>query len=174
VRTSQIANHQSRDAIERALLDGRAITRVAAEFRVSASSLYRWQAQHLAPQLREAMRTHERSNASSLIDRIASIADDSLHARRELLANGQLVSATRAAEAELKAIAVLLDRLGIDSSETLEQLRDGEFLARAVGAVSRAHPLFATALADKLTELGAEGIADALRSSIPETRKALT
>ena len=174
MRTSQIVNHPSRLAIEQAVIAGVPIVRIADEFRVSASSIYRHQQRHLGPVLREAMRTIERGSTASLVERIADIAADALTARRAALEAGQTTAAVKAGDHELRALTTLLDRLGIDSTDTLDQLRDGEILARAVGSVSRSHPRVAEALALTLTEMGADEMAESLRAiSRNTTREAV-
>ncbi|MDR5699955.1 hypothetical protein [Agromyces aerolatus] len=172
-RPSQIQTHEQRDAIERALIAGRPVSQISAQFSVSRESLYRHTNAHLAPTLREQLRGENRHRTSRLVQRLADIADDHAHARESLRAAGHLAGAVRAGDAETRAIAVLLDRLGIDDLAILDLLNDGDSLARAAGRLARSNPEAGRQLVAHLHDLGAHALADALSQTMNTTVKEL-
>lgn len=129
---------------------------------ISEQSVSRHVANHLRSEVAAALRTSGAVRTSDLIQRLASIADDAADLRKDAMAKGDVLNALRASDAETRSLAVLLDRLGIGSSDAISLLAAGEALARALGEASRAEPRVAVAVSQRLRAMGFADDADAL------------
>lgn len=70
----------------------------------------------------------------------------------------------KAGDAALRALAVLIQRLGIDGSDVVDALHEAQQLGVAVGALARRYPEIGAELADLLASAGSQELADSLRS----------
>ncbi|WP_420370275.1 hypothetical protein [Curtobacterium sp. L1-20] len=95
-----------------------------------------------------------------LTRRVLDVANGAAEAREEALRKGQTVQAVRIGDAEIRAIATLTHRLGIDDEDVLDQLDAFAALAQAVGQVIRTNPELGFILARRLRDLEAHGLAD--------------
>ncbi|TFC83720.1 hypothetical protein E3T23_01805 [Cryobacterium cheniae] len=129
---------------------------------MSVDSIYRHIRSHLAQDVRAALRGSQGLSTSDMIQRLADVANDALHARRAALEAGHTQNSLRAGDAELRALTVLLGRFGIDDLELIDQLKAGETLARAVGQATTRNPAIGTEVATRLRLLGDSQTADAL------------
>jgi hypothetical protein len=171
-RPCRICSSSERSAIESRLLT-QSVSTISGQFGISTSSIHRHVAAHLQPELREALRGSQSVSTSDLMQRIAEIADAARDARRAAIGSSNTSASIRAGDGELRALLALLNQLGIDDIEILNTLREGEVLARAVGAVAGAYPDLGELIAVQLDKAGADTMASALRSSISrnDTRK---
>jgi hypothetical protein len=74
-------------------------------------------------------------------------------------------AALRAGDAELRALAMLADRLGVTDASVARDLRAAQDLATAVGVVAATSSEAGILLADVLEQLGQRVYADILRKS---------
>lgn len=156
--------HVHRDEVELALLQGEPVSVVSRRFGLSSAALRRHLHQHAGPALKNAVFGSEGLRASELLDRVLDIADDARGLRMSALEAGNSSAATRAGDAELRALDALTRRLGVDDTELIEQLRALEILAIAVGRAARKNPAVATEVAASLRRLGDQESARDLES----------
>jgi hypothetical protein len=116
-RPCTICTLPNRAEIDAKLVTGAFVTSIATRYGVSGRSLYRHRAAHLERPLLEAA-----SVALDLGTRAFEIADDLRRTRRTAQLSGNHLAATRAAMAEIKALEVLGDRLGLEDAGTLDLL----------------------------------------------------
>jgi hypothetical protein len=69
-RRCTVCDHSEREAIDRALAGGEALTAIAAEFRVSQDALGRHKAGHLAAAIQEAARADEEARSLDLLGEV--------------------------------------------------------------------------------------------------------
>lgn len=161
-RPCTICAHADLSEIDAGIIAGTPIARLSRDHGVSADSVRRHIRSHLAPEARQALRGAESLSTSDLISRVADVADSARDARLSALDDGERSVALRAGTAEVRALEALFDRLGVDDLEVLDQLRDGERLATAVGIATRVDPALGRAIASRLRALGADEMATAL------------
>lgn len=162
-RTCEVCRADERAAIEGMLLAGSSFRRISRQFPpISEQSVSRHCANHLGPEMAQALRISGAVRTSDLIERLGSIADDAANLRATAIANGDVLNALRAGEAETKALVVLLERLGISETQTIDLLAAGEKLAISVGQATRRNPAVGTAVAERLHALGSHEDAEVL------------
>jgi len=167
-RPCAFCDRSDRLELEMALVRGESVALISTEIGISESGIRRHLRNHTAAQLRDSMQASDDATPTDLLARMVDLADDARTARLTAQRNGSLGLAVRASDAELRALVALLDRAGIDSTDTLDRLRESEALARAVGRVVRTNPGAGRALADELDTAGQPALADQLRSLIPQ------
>jgi predicted transcriptional regulator len=173
-RPSIISIHPDREAIEHALVSGQIpITQIASQFGISRDAIYRYKQGSLAPALRDALKASNSSSVPSLLERVLNLADDALQARLQLQASGHHVASIRAGEHELKTLAVLLDRLGVTDTETVEALRQALGLMEALRQLAHTHPDAVEHLGHILVSAGDDDLGPAFLA-ITQSRKALS
>lgn len=155
-----------RESIDNALASGEPVAEVSQRFSIPRSTLYRYVARTLAPAMRDSLTFANAPGPASLLQRLMDLADDMRSTRMELLHRGELGAHGSAAVAEAKVLELLAFRLGIDSSDQLDQLTQSEALGRAVGVVVRADPTTGQKLADELHKVGALDMEQALREEL--------
>jgi hypothetical protein len=74
----------------------------------------------------------------------------------------------RAADTELRALALAVDRLGIDAADIFDRLSEAEDLATAMGAAARSDAVVGRVLVSALRTAGRDELADALEALIPQ------
>lgn len=118
---------------------------------------------------------------SEIASRVLDIADDLRTSRRNAQISGRRADAIRAADAELKALTTLSDRLGITDVEILAELDNTSRLITALGSVIRQDPAVADKLAVELRDAGHESeaseldlVASTARTALPTSKGATT
>lgn len=162
-RPCLICSNPNRASVETQIVAGVPIARIARQLGINSSSVYRHISAHLAPELRASMRNSAGLDTTALLGRIADIADDSLRARHTAMEAGATATALKAADGELRAINVLMDRLGIDNTETIELLAEARRVVLAIGHFAVHHPASAEPLIELIEQRGSEDLADQLR-----------
>lgn len=119
---------------------------IAGQHQISKSSLYRHRA-HLNVVSDVLVVKEYLENPGSFVERLAEIADDMRDVRRGAVAMGNVLNSTRAADSETRALNLLSERLGIDSTDVADTLRQGTALYRIVGSHVRHFPEVGRALA---------------------------
>ena len=142
---------RDREALERRIANGESIRLVSAEAGVSDSATYRHLRNHVRPDLLAQRRvTDSDLSLDHFADRLhgafQDIAEVREYARRTN--DGRLLLAAVAQERE--TVVALLDRLGIDGAETLDNLREARALVSATLAIMPAHPAALLDLAAQL------------------------
>lgn len=157
-----------RDEIEQDLLfRNQPVSNVSNARGISPQSLRRHLRHHLRPQLRQALARSE-MNLTGLVERVVDIADGARDARLDAEDAGDGRGAARAAEAELRALLVLLSRLGVTDTAVGEALRQSEQFAAAVGQASRRDARVGQAVVARLSANGAHELAQGLSDSVPD------
>ena len=172
-RPCSTCSHADRAEIENALLSAGSLSSLSSRWGLSVAGVKRHIAGHMAPELREQLRGSQAMNVTDLLQRLADIANDARDARTRALDAGNVSISLKAGDAELRALATITGRLGVDDSAVLAQLRDGEMLARAVGSLIRSHPQAVEALVAALEQGGASEMAGALTAVLRNERKAI-
>lgn len=168
---SVLVDHPKRLELDRALLDGQlTVTEIAARFEVSRAAVHRYRSAHLAPLFREQLRATELGDAGSIIERLIAVADDSRRMRVSLLEEGKASAHASAARAETQALEALLDRLGIDSTDIAETVREGRVVGNALRDLIRHDPRIGTWLARRFSTAGEHALERAVLGLI-ETKE---
>lgn len=174
-RPCATCTHSERAKIESALAQGEPVSRVSTLYGIAPASLYRHLRDHAGPELKQALHSSHALDADDLLSRVAEIADDARTARWAAQDAGAVREAHKAAEAELKALAVLSARFGIDAAEVHSELADREHelaaLAVAVGRAARRDGTVGDAIVAQLKITGHEEIADALAGTFESRNK---
>ena len=124
-RPSVIQHHPQRVQIERALSENLGLNSVSAIYGVSVSTLRRWKERL---DLTNSTTGLPVITVGNFTVRLASMADDLAAVRARAMERGDTATVVRAAGAEESVLKTLLDRLGIDSTEAADALRDAQTL----------------------------------------------
>lgn len=175
-RPCSVCRHAGRDQIEIGLLAGESVSLLSHRFGVSTDSIYRHTRAHLAPAARTALDGPGAMPPSVIASRVLEIADDLRTSRRNAQNSGRRADAIRAADAELKALTTLSDRLGVTDVEILAELDNTSRLITALGTVIRRDPAIADVLAAELRDAGHHSeaseldlVATSARTALPTT-----
>ena len=170
-RPSVIRHHPQRVEIEK-LLGTSSVAEVARRFGLSESATRRWRDRMAltevdddGPALAPGML------AGQILEIVRSLS--AVRARADALGND--ATAIRAATAELAAVGVLLDRLGIESEDALNAVVEAEALAKALSyCLSREDPHVTRRILDRLTQTHApEGIRAGFESLLARAERNL-
>jgi hypothetical protein len=155
-----------RAEVESMIETGIAVSIVSTRFAISKSSLYRHINAHASGVARELNAVAYAAAPTAFMARLAEISDDMRTLRRGAVASGNVMAATRAAEAETRALIALVDKLGVESTSISESLGELGQFASAVAQASRQDPEIGEFLASVLDKNGHSDIAAQLRTSI--------
>ncbi|QIK65617.1 hypothetical protein G7072_04040 [Nocardioides sp. HDW12B] len=129
----------------------------------SESAAYRHIRHHMRPELRKSLRQADAPlDVSDFGARLVALLNDSATVRQHAVAVGDGRLLLQAGAHERDTLAVLLNRLGIDSEEVLDVLDEARQLARALRTVLPHHPDACMALVRELHRLGLTEAARAL------------
>jgi len=162
-RACTVCTHSKADSINRDLAAGIPTASIATSYRIGDSSVRRHVRTHLSASLLQEVRASEHLGSVDLIERLAEALDDVSAVRSAALLSGNHGVVLRAASATESLVGSLIDRLGIDSTETSRLLRDGDTLARAVARATAEQPGLGEGIARQLEVLGDPETADELR-----------
>jgi hypothetical protein len=144
----------NRTELERRVLDGETIVSVALDTPYGPTAAHSHFRNHVAkPALAES-----RASAASRLqiadfgERILSLADDAAAAREHAVRTNDAKLMLLAIREESSVLATMISKLGLDSTETLENLHQGKALAQAISNVLRDQPTLARAMARELSE----------------------
>lgn len=127
-----------------------------------AASSRHWRL-HVRPTLRDAVPA---AHLSTFARRLVDVADDAADLREHgrLLGDHRLV--LQAGRAEREAVADLINRLGMDHTEAIEEVEQARAFIYAVHQVTRESPELAERLAHELDLQGQPDFAEALRELV--------
>lgn len=151
-RPCTICASNDRDAVERDLLTGGTFRGVARRYGLSSDSIRRHIRGHVSEALRDDLLDNSGLAGVELASRVMDIIDSARDVRLDAESDGR--TAIAAGRAELEALAVLADRLGVTTAETAENVRDALDLLWAIRLVARDQPDAILALADGLEARG--------------------
>lgn len=156
-----VARHPNRAQIELALLAGAPIAELSRRFNVPSGALFRWRNRRMLPAVR-----FDASEPSGIepLEQLLELTEQLREQRRAVFGSSLY---GRAASSELRALDLLLNRLGISDAETAESLRAGRALGRAVGNIAREHPELGQIIARELVAVGARELAADLLGELP-------
>jgi negative regulator of sigma E activity len=168
-----------RDAVELDVLlaQGASINDVSRRFGVSGDSIRRHLNFHLKPALAAAVRAAPEMRPASFAERVLAVANDARAARIAAYQTGNSWLAARLGDSELKALAVLTERLGLSHDDAANDLRDASAIARTLGQLARSNAELADVIASAFDSDDRPDLADEVRAqatrgrvlSIPET-----
>lgn len=142
-RTCTICQHPDREAMDRALVGGTALSEVAAKYRASDDALSRHKANHLPATLVMAEKAAEVAEAGDLLDQVRNLQGRALTILGKAEEAGELrtaLGAIREARGNLELLAKLLGEL--DDRPQVNVLISTEWLqlrARIIAALDH-HP----------------------------------
>lgn len=113
-RTCTICSNDSKEAIDRALVEGTALSEVAALFRVSDDALSRHKANHLPATLSKAQEAEVAAEADELLDQVRGLQARTLAILEAAEGSSQhrtALSAIREARSNLELLAKLVGEL---------------------------------------------------------------
>lgn len=133
------------------------------EMNISTQSLYRHQREHLSQTVLRELRLNRSTSTTDLLQALSEALDDVQAVRSAALLHGQSSMLLRAAASTQSLATTLLDRLAPDGDiHTIRLLREGERLARAIGAAVREDPAIAPGIAYQLRVIEEHEAADQL------------
>lgn len=147
-RPCTICTSADRDAVERDLLTGGTFRGIARRWGLSSDSLRRHVEGHVTAALRNDIIDASGTAGVELATRVLDIAESARDVRVDSESDGR--TAIAAGRAELEALTVLADRLGVKTAEVAENVRDSLDLLNAIRFVARDHPEVLFLLADGL------------------------
>jgi hypothetical protein len=156
-------SHPRRAELEQRILNGETFRAVASDSGLSVAASSRHWRLHVRPALREAVPA---AHISTFGRRLLDVADSAADLRARGRASGDDRLALQAGRAEREALADLMNRLGFDDTEAIEQVEEARLFVRAVHAAVRDAPELAERLARELDRVGQDGLADSVRSLI--------
>lgn len=156
--------HSDRSAIEGALADGEAISRISETFGVSRSSLRRHRAQHMSVSF------HDGIDPWTTVLRMAASADRLRDLADEAEESGRIAVAIRAVLAEAKTLDLLL-ALGVRGPQQLDYAADARALEGAVCELVQEMPAIGDQLAEFLRQRDRTAFAAKLRRYAEKCRE---
>jgi hypothetical protein len=150
---------------------GVSVLALMGRFEFSRSAGYRHLRFHLRPETLVRSVTEYAEDATDLLARLTEIANDLRNVRRAAVSTGNVGSAVRAADAEVRALVAMSDRLGVDDSTVMNALDQLSAVARAAVTVAVEQPLAAEALVQALEERGAVVAAQSVREAVQARAK---
>lgn len=163
-RPCTICASDDRDAVERDLLTGGTFRGVARRYGLSSDSLRRHVRGHVSEALRDDLLDNSGLAGVELASRVMDIIDSARDVRVDSESDGR--TAIAAGRAELEALGILADRLGVRTEETAENVRDALDLLAAIRVVARQHPDVVLVLADGLDARGRTRWAQQYREAV--------
>jgi len=130
-RPSIIKHAKNRGEIEAALLGNLGLEWISARFGVSVSTLRRHR-EHLFASLAGDIQEASAIAPTEYVERLEEIADGLRRVRNRAESTNDNASVVRASAAEAQVIRDLIDRLGIDDSDTADSLRDAQAIFKAI------------------------------------------
>lgn len=164
-------SHPKTFEINTALISGQKVSAISRRYGIPSDALFRHVRNHLSTVVGSADRLDFATVLPTLTRRVLDIADANASAREAARASGQTAQAARLGDAELRAITVLTQRLGIDDEDIAEQLELLPLLARAVGSTVQDQPGFGYALAERLRAYGADDLAHEIEEHAARSAK---
>lgn len=147
-RPCLVCTHGEREGIERDLLLGGTFRGVARHWGISSDAVRRHVHGHLQGVLQENILGATGTVGVELAERVREIAESARDVRLDAEADPR--TAIAAGRAELDALAVLADRLGVTKADTADNVADALDLLQAVRYVAPEHPEILIVLADGL------------------------
>lgn len=143
-------SHKDLLALERAIHGGTMrVSQLARIYSLSTDSIYRHQRSHSPLELRvETPESEILPVVAELTERLIESADDLRRARHVASLNGNALALTRVADSEAKVLALLFDRLGVESTEVPDVLRSGDALRLALVRAIRDEPEIGRSVAE--------------------------
>jgi transposase-like protein len=169
-RPCTICHHRLRAEIEQGIEMGVTISALAERFDFSKSAGYRHVRLHLHPEIPTGSANVYADQPSNILGRLVEVADDLRNMRRAAVSAGNTLSAARTATAEIRALSVMADRLGIENLDVLDTLTQVSDIARAFVGVGARYPEAGDALVSALEARGKTEAADNLRTALEGQR----
>jgi len=165
-RPCSLCAHRHRAEIDAALEMGVSVLALMGRFEFSRSAGYRHLRLHLRPETLMRSVTDHAEDATDLLSRLTEVADDMRNMRRAAVATGNVPSGVKAADAEVRAVLAISERLGVDDSTVIHALDQLSAVARAALVVAEEQPQAAKALLYALEERGAIAAAETVRQAL--------
>jgi hypothetical protein len=143
------------------VLDGTPFRAIASDAGFSTAAASRHWRIHVRPSLRDAVPA---AHLSAFARRLVDVADDAADLREHGRLTGNHRLALQAGKAEREALADLMNRLGLDDTEAIEEVEQARQFIQAVHRAVRDAPELAERLARELDRLGQDNLADSVRS----------
>jgi hypothetical protein len=163
-RPCRTCTSPSRLEIEAKMLAGTRMDDLARSFKISRAALYSHKNRCLSANLLSSLRAAEDVGAIDLLEALTEVLGDLAAARGSAMMTGRTSDVVRAASATTAVVSVLMDKIGLDSTEVIRELRDADDLARSVAAVVRDSPDLAAPIAAALRQRGQAEAAAALQA----------
>lgn len=149
-RPCTTCEHPQRQEVERALLNGAPIVRIAAQFQISPDALRRHGRSHAGAAVRDSVTATTLSDPFSLLAAVIETAERAQALADAAMSAGQTKDALRAGDSVVKAAMAIWTRLGVEREDILRQVENTKDIAAALGRVIRDHPHLAEPLAEAL------------------------
>lgn len=165
-RPCSVCSHPEQAQIDAELVAATPVSEMDSKWKIGDSSIRRHVKAHLSASILRESRASGSLGSIDLVERLIEALDDVAAVRTAALMSGQAAIVLRAATTTESLVRTLVDRLGIEETETVLLLREGERLADAVARASRKHGIIGTVIAGELDELGDHDFGDALRAVV--------
>ncbi|MCI9856772.1 hypothetical protein [Microbacterium proteolyticum] len=125
---------------------------------------------HLPEALQDRAARAQGLDLTTLVSRVSDIAQRARETAMEAAESSNHTAATRAGDAELRALQALVG-MGVDDERQAALLAMRGAVARAAYSIAQTSPEVARLIADALDRDGHPDLADELRPPIPETKE---
>ncbi len=139
---------------------------IAADAGVSTSAVNRHRRNHLRPELRAQLSTRTATHVSDYADQLAELADDANSVREFARTANNPDLLLRAVQSKRDTLLTLTNQLGIESTETVETLREAWALARACAEVLPRHPDALAEILSAIRDREQHQLAEAIAASV--------
>ncbi|WP_322937587.1 hypothetical protein [Nocardioides bizhenqiangii] len=156
--------------MEARILRNEPIVLVASDAGFSVAAVNRHRRAHLRPELRAQLATRAPAHIADFADQLAELADDANSVRDFARESDNPDLLLRASASKRDTILTLIHHLGVDSTETVESLREAIALAAACVRVLPSHPDVVTQVVADLRTQGQDRLADELASAVGNVR----
>lgn len=116
-RLCTVCQHPEREEVEATLLTGESLRRIAAQFGLAPTSLRRHVDKHLSARLRAQLDDAggiDGMTLGSALAKLGEVAADLDTIRLDAMERGDTLNAVRASTAQVRAVATVADRLGLN------------------------------------------------------------
>lgn len=168
-RPCSVCSHPEREQIEAAIIAGttfRAISR--AHGLGGHDAIRRHTANHLSPEVQQALNATGSPAASLFTERLAEIADDLRDAREQAAERGDASTLARVASAEARVILATTERFGVDAESLAAEVARGHAVFRALVFAAKHNPAAGRLISQGLRYYDAATDADELDRQLTE------
>lgn len=159
-RPCSICTSTLQSEVDSQLVTGITVAEVSRRFQLSPDAVRRHRAQHVVVGIDEIKTT---TGPATIALRLQEAAEAARLIRQRAAEAGNGAVALRAIDTEARVLVALSERLGISAEATIDVLREGDDILRALAAVIREQPAAAELAASEFELLDRHDLAEEVR-----------